>query len=176
MSEDMDKEWEEKLMNYARELPVDALPSSMLEERTVRELRSRGLLRKRRGIPSVWLVGSVAASLALFATGIVVGQYLGTRNTATVFAEIQRNDAAARVQQAGSAYVQALQSLRSGGGGRDSAQAREVALTALHAAANEMVSIAPNDPVVAKILQGLEQEKKQTEPRSNKSQRNVVWF
>jgi len=58
------------------------VPSALLEERTVNELRSRGLLsHKKRSFPLSWMVGSVAASVALFATGIVVGQWMGTRNT-----------------------------------------------------------------------------------------------
>lgn len=183
MNEEFDKEWEEKLMSYASELPVDTMPSRTLEERTVKELRARGVLRKRQIIPTTWLVGSVAASLALFAMGVVVGQYLGTRNTANMFVAMRNQDAAAQVQQAGSAYVHAMESLvntaqQNRVKGKDNAQAREVALTALHAAANQVVRIAPNDPVVAKILQGIEQEQKQTDTSNGKKtpQRNVVWF
>ena len=80
--------------------------------------------------------------------------------------------------------MQALESLVSAAQqnrvrGVDNTQAREVALTALHEAANEVVRIAPNDPVVAKILQGIEQERKQADTRNGKAtqpQRNVVWF
>lgn len=179
MNDELDQEWEAKLMQYANELPSEQLPSSMLEERTVRELRARGLLRKKRILPLTWLAGSVAASLALFATGVVVGQYLGTRSTVQMFAQ---KDAAAQVQQTGSAYVQALEQLvsvaqRNRGSARDSSQAREVALTALHEAANQVARIAPNDPVTAKILQGMQQEQKQSDKRSGRpAQHNVVWF
>jgi hypothetical protein len=39
------------------------------------------------------------------------------------------------------------------------------------------VRLAPNDPVVAKILQGIEQEKKQTQTRTGRSnERQIVWF
>jgi hypothetical protein len=184
MNEDMDREWEEQLMSYARELPAERMPSALLEERTVRELRKRGLLRRKRNISMPWLAGSVAASLALFATGVVVGQYVGTRNTADLVANLRHTDAsgaAAKVQQTGTAYVQALETLntvahQNRGSGQD-AQAREVALTALHEAANQMVRLAPNDPVVAKILQGLEQESKQNQARTGKQvKRQIVWF
>jgi hypothetical protein len=156
----------------------------MLEERTVRELRKRGLLRRKRNISTPWLMGSIAASLALFATGVVVGQYLGTRNTADLVANLRHTDtstAAAQVQQTGTAYVHALETLNTvahqNRGGAQDAQAREVALTALHEAANQMVRLAPNDPVVAKILQGLEQESKQNQQRTGKpAQRQIVWF
>jgi hypothetical protein len=180
-----DQEWE-GIMNQVRQLPDELLPSAMLEERTVRELRRRGLLRRKPSISAGWLAGSIAASLALFATGVVVGQVLATRTTVGVVAEIQnKNDAAAaaaQVQQTGTAYVQALEALvnaagQSQGGAQDATQAREVALTALHEAANEVVRLAPNDPVVAKILQGIEQERQQSQSRNGRSSdRQIVWF
>ncbi|MGQ0815029.1 MAG: hypothetical protein ACT4O1_11255 [Gemmatimonadota bacterium] len=184
MSEEFDKEWEERLNSYASELPMEKTPSPLLEERTVRQLRKRGLLRKTRSLPIAWLVGSIAASLALLATGVVIGQYLGTRNTVQAIAQIQnRGDAAAaaaHVQQTGTAYVQALEALVSAAhqnqNGQVNPQAREVALTALHEAANEVVRLAPNDPVVAKILQGIEQEKKQSQTGNARTQRQIVWF
>jgi hypothetical protein len=185
MNEDTDREWEAKLMMYARELPEEAMPSPLLEERTVHALRKKGLLRKARSFPAVWLAGSIAASLALFATGVVVGQYLGTRNTVQAIAQIQNGDAAAaaaRVQQTGTAYVHAMTALvnaaqQNQSRGQDASQAREVALTALHEAANEVVRLAPNDPVVAKILQGIEQQRQQTQPRTARSaDRQIVWF
>lgn len=183
---DNDKEWEAKLMTYARELPDEVMPSPLLEERTVRALRKKGLLRRARSFPTVWLAGSIAASLALFATGVVVGQYLGTRNTVQAIAQIQNSGdaaaAAAQVQQTGTAYVQAMAALvnaaqQNQSRGQDASQAREVALTALHEAANEVVRLAPNDPVAAKILQGLEQQRMQAQPRTARpSDRQIVWF
>lgn len=183
---EFDKVWE-GIMNQARQLPDEGLPSALLEERTVRELRRRGLLKRKRSISNAWLAGSIAASLALFATGVVVGQYLGTRSAVSVVAEMQSmNDAgraAAQVQQTGTAYVQALAALvntarQSQPGGPEAAHAREVALTALHEAANEIVRLAPNDPVAAKILQGIEQEKKQKQNGSSRpdADRQIVWF
>jgi hypothetical protein len=185
MNEEMnEQEWKETLMSYTRELPEDSAPSALLEERTVRELRRRGLLRRKRSIPAAWLAGSVAASLALFATGVVVGQLLATRSAVTAVAQLQQQDAvaaAAHVQQTGTAYVQALEALvnaaRSQNNGQDPRVARDVALTALHQAANEVVRLAPNDPVVAKILQGIEQERQQSQTRTGRpSDRQIVWF
>lgn len=186
MNEEFDKDWEEKLMSYASTLPDEKMPSALLEERTVRALRSRGLLRKKRAFSTPWLVGSVAASLALFATGVVVGQALNTRSTIKAVAEIQHQQdaagAAAQVQRTGSAYVQALEVLvntahQNADRGTDSLQAREVALTALHEAANEVVRLAPNDPVVAKILQGIDQEKRQSQSHVGRQpERKIVWF
>jgi len=85
------------------------------------------------------------------------------------------------VQQTGSAYVQALEALVTAAnqnqGPQQSAQAREVALTALHAAANEVVRLAPNDPVASKILQGIEQARRQAQPLEEQDAgRKIVWF
>ena len=179
-----EQNWEARYMEMIRELPQDVMPSALLEERTVRELRSRGLLRRQRWLPTSWLVGSIAASIALFASGVVVGQWLGTRSTIETVATIANNNpaaAAAHVQQTGTAYVQALEALVNAANGQgqqqQSAQAREVALTALHAAANEVVRLAPNDPVATKILQGIEQAQRQAQPREERdSGRKIVWF
>src|SRR5688500_19373336 len=67
MSNEFD--WEARYMEMVQELPRDAMPGALLEERTVKELRGRGLLRRQRWLPPSWLVGSVAASIALFAIG-----------------------------------------------------------------------------------------------------------
>src|SRR5688500_2289513 len=136
-------------MEMLQELPRDAVPSALLEERTVRELRSCGLLRNARWLPNSWLVGSVAASIALFAVGVVVGQWMGTRNTINTVASLQQTtpaSAAAAVQQTGTAYVQALEALVSIANAQTpqtqpSPQARQVALSALHAAANEVIRL-----------------------------------
>lgn len=180
MSNEFD--WEAEYSEMIRELPMDAAPSALLEERTVQELRSRGLLRRQRYLPTSWMVGSVAASIALFATGVVVGQWMGTRNTISTVAEIANTATAAEhVQQTGSAYVQALEALVNSAsqnqGVQQSAQAREVALTALHAAANEVIRLAPNDPVATKILQGIEQARRQSQPLGEQDDgRKIVWF
>ena len=130
-------------------------------------------------------MGSAAASIALFATGVVVGQWMGTRNTISTVAEIANQSttaaAAAQVQQTGTAYVQALEALVNSAHQaqeqQPNPQAREVALTALHAAANEVVRLAPNDPVATKILQGIEQARRQAEPNENSGDaRKIVWF
>ena len=177
-AEDFDWVYLEKI----RELPMDAAPSALLEERTVKELRSRGLLRRPRIFPASWLVGTVAASIALFASGVVVGQWMGTRTTISTVAEIASTATAAEhVQQTGSAYVHALEALVTSANQnqlpQQSAQAREVALTALHAAANEVVRLAPNDPVATKILQGIEQARRQSQPLDEQDAgRKIVWF
>jgi hypothetical protein len=174
-------EWEAAYNKLLDELPLEGQPSALLEERTVRELRRRGLLRRQRWLSAPWLTGAVAASIALFASGVAVGQWMGTRTAATI-AQNNTASVAAQVQRTGSAYVQALEALVNSANQlpapQQSAQAREVALTALHAAANEVVRLAPNDPVATKILLGIEQARRQSQPRAQRdtSARQIVWF
>jgi len=155
-------------------LPRERDPGRLLEERTVRALRQEGLLGASGPVDSMrdrdgdrlrhgWWRGAaaVAAGIALFVGGLSVGQAMGARQTAdalhTVFEE---RDArlAARVQRAGSDYVASLVALSEADGSfrADSSQALEVALTALWAAANEIVRLTPDDPLAARILQGFE--------------------
>jgi len=174
-----DKEWEDKLMSYAQALP-EKMPSALLEERTVRELRRRGLLQRKQVIPRMWLTGSVAASLLLFASGVVLGQYLAGRNTAKIVAAASSVESVESVRKTGDAYVQALEKLVNSTpqtqNRQDSTHAREVALTALHQAANEVARLAPNDPVVAQIIRGIEQERMDQTRKGRTPDRNIVWF
>jgi hypothetical protein len=180
-----DREWEERLAAMAQALKRESEPSRLLEERTVSALRTRGILqsRKQSRFSTIWLAGGMAASLAFFATGVVVGQWLGTRHTAEVVAVVQQNDAlqaAAQVQRAGSEYVSALQAMAryADAGHREvSSQGREVALTALYAAANEVVRLAPNDPIAAEILRGFQSVRQQRAVQQNTApDRRIIWF
>ena len=157
-------------------LPREREPGRMLEERTVRALREEGLLVPETGNASraqsaagmdarhrPWWrsAAAIAAGLALFAGGLSVGQMLGARQTVDAFQTVFEDGdvlLAAQVQRAGSDYVAALAALSAtdGGAAADTSQALEVALTALWAAANEIVRLAPDDPVTARILQGFE--------------------
>ena len=157
-------------------LPREREPGRMLEERTVKALRDEGLIgssaltggrtRERpgtdvRGRPWWRSAAAIAAGLALFAGGLSVGQMLGARQTADAFQTVfEEGDVrlASQVQRAGSDYVAALAALTRADGtaAADTGQALEVALTALWAAANEIVRLAPDDPLTARILQGFE--------------------
>ncbi|MGD2217541.1 MAG: hypothetical protein PVJ64_12375 [Gemmatimonadales bacterium] len=167
-------------------LPRERMPSRVAEERTVRALKERGIIRSRpllAGARLPWLAAGIAAALALFVSGLAVGQAMGVRQTADALANVytQPTDlAAARVQSTGSAHREALAALVTATGGaepQEVEQAREVALAAFWAAANEIVRLAPDDPVALRILQEAE--------RSNAGGRgagaaddttNVVWF
>jgi hypothetical protein len=90
---------------------------------------------------------AAAAAVALFASGLAVGQWVGGRHTADALLEMRKQDAAssaAAVQQAGSAYLSALDKLSSASSSstansQDMVAARQAAQTVLHQAANEMV-------------------------------------
>ena len=156
-------------------LPRETDPGRLLEERTVRALREKGLLAASRasgiavsppahsrehGRPWWRSAAALAAGIALFAGGMSIGQILGSRQTAEAFQSVfEEGDVrlASQVQRAGSEYVAALEALADvDGAAADSGQALEVALTALWAAANEIVRLAPDDPLAARILQGFE--------------------
>lgn len=170
-------------------LARERMPSRLLEERTVRVLRERGFLRpagrrRRLLLPPSWIAAGIAAALALFTSGVAVGQWLGTRETADALAQIQGSDDAAesalRVQRAGSAYVAALTQLveaADSASASEATQAREVALAALWAAANEIVRLAPDDPVTGQILRGFERARQQTGIEDEQPPvRQVIWF
>ena len=179
---DADRAWEERWQMMASGLSREREASQLLEERTVSTLRERGLLRARRTfrVNPAWLTGAIAASIALFATGVVVGQWLGTRNTANVMMALSRNDparTAAQVQRAGTQYVNALQALGQLADSTNNlpAQGREVALAALYAAANEVLRFAPDDPLAEEILRGFQRIRLQ-QPVQPEPSRQIIWF
>ena len=171
-----------ELREALRALPRERDPGALLEERTVRALRERGLLVARSGragvrrIPAAWLGGAVAAGLALFASGIALGQWMGTRHTAEVVEVVRAQDArqaALQVQQTGTAYVQALARMAEvDSAGAPSAEGREVAVRLLRAAADEMVRIAPDDPVASGILAGFQR----ADTAAARQAQRTVWF
>lgn len=173
------------------ELPREREPGSLLEERTVRALRTRELLReappraaRRLRFPAAWISGAIAAGIALFLGGLATGQYLGGRQADRMLSQIQRRDAqqaALMVQQTGSAYLQALSQfaqVADTSRGAQSAQGREVASRMLRAAANEVVKLNPNDPVASGILAAFDRAAPApgAAPRDTAARQNVVWF
>ncbi len=171
-------------------LPREAAPSRILEERVVQALREDGFLespatlapgRGRKTRDRSWYrpwmaVASVAASVALFASGVVLGQWMGAQSTTQAFIQVREQDAtqlALRIQEAGSAYVSALAALGELGVGGD--EGREVALGALYGAANELARMSPEDAEVLRILQILE-ERRDREEGWDADDRNTVWF
>lgn len=171
-------------------LPKEVMPSRLLEERIVSELKARGYLGERHPRRPAWrtawgpfpIAAAAAAGIALFASGLALGQWLGSRHTAETMLAVQRQDAAtaaSAVQRTGAAYLSALGALAQASASSDPAEvarARETAQNVLHEAANEMVRMAPDDPVSAHILQGLEKAKVQATPASADGKQRLVWF
>ena len=170
-------------------LPREREPGRLLEERTVRGLRERGLLQAptaaRRGLrfPAAWITGAIAAGVALFLGGLATGQYVASRNATQMVTAVQQHDAqqaALMVQQTGSAYVQALSRLSQVSdttrAGRQ--QGREVATSMLRAAADEVVRLNPNDPVASGILAAFDRANTQQAraQRDTTGKQSVVWF
>ncbi len=177
--EELTREEQAALESLSRERE----PSQLLEERTIRALRNEGLLalssRRRRSWALV--AAMIAASAVLFLGGIATGQWLTNRQTANTITAMERNNAmqaAMLVQRTGSAYARAIAALSHMPDSADSryvAQGREVALTALYAAANEVVRLAPDDPVVVRILQVLDHDRERADSTFDGTHR-VIWF
>ena len=169
-------------------LPREVAPPESLEERTVAALRQHGQLpipivtarRQDARTPrtNYWI--AAAAAVAVFGSGLSVGQYVGFRS-ATRMVEISSRtsvaEAAAHVRRTGDLYVAALASL---GNLRDTTDvqgrdlARKFAVAALGAAAEEVAHIAPDDPLAAAVLRGLNQRNHQQDPSA--PSRTVVWY
>lgn len=168
-------------------LPRERRPGDLLEERTVRALRAAGVLqpavgeaRRRTGGR---LAVAAAAALALMAGSFAAGQWTGSRQTAGAMLALQEQNGqrvAASVQQAGTAYVTALTALARLAQARDGEelnQGREVALSALHAAADQIVRLDPDDPLAARILQALDEAATQEDAGTAAAgRRDLYWF
>lgn len=166
-----------------RSLARERLPSARLEERTVNVLRQSGLVGgRRRSLPAAWWAAGLAASIALFACGVAAGLWVGARQTAAAVAAQQRasrEELAAVLERTGTAYVSALARLAETNveRGAENTAARDVAVQILHQAANEVVRLAPNDPLAVKILQGFDHAAQQREPAAGRERRRqIVWF
>jgi hypothetical protein len=174
-----------------RSLPREREPSELLEERTVRALRARGLLQPRRraghalrarALEPAWITAAAAAVVAVFATGFAVGQWLESRQTRDVLIALRRHDAVqatAMVERAGSAYIEALTNLANVADSSRTpavAQGRQAAVDILHAAASQLVRLEPDDPLAAKILQGLDRVTVRDSTDLSAADRRLVWF
>lgn len=157
-------------------LPKERVPSAFLEERVVRTLRRRGALkassRRTIEITNKRLMGAVAACLAFVVCGFAMG--LLATPSQYVSPPVATTDAgpvpvALSVQEAGTAYVTALErlSLMSSSAKSDDArntdelrQGREAALITLYTAADEMAKIIPKDQLSKCIVNAIETTEK----------------
>jgi hypothetical protein len=135
----------------------ERVPGRLLEERTVRELRARGLLRQPQP-HRAWWAAAAAAAVAFFATGYAVGQRSASLAIVETAVESQQRvamETALQVQRAGSAWIASLSALAELSVDADSEalqQGREAARSALYAAALELAGLTPGDPVAARLL------------------------
>lgn len=144
MSEmDRDRELEARLARAPRE----AEPARDLWPEVERAIE------ERRRLPRLPL--QIAAALALFAGGVLVGQRWGEPPRAEAPAPQPTRGplaAAAEVQRAGSAYVSALSRLDESVGEEERDQGVDAALSAFQGAAFELVRLRPDDPQAGRIL------------------------
>jgi hypothetical protein len=170
-------------------LPRERIPSAALEERVVAALRAEGLLGNAspgaRPAPRPmrpWMAAAVAAGLALFASGVAVGQWHAGRGVADALsAALDRTadpaQAATEVQEAGSEYVRAvahLAELAGDGRGSDVASGTEAARVALHAAALELARLSPDDATLRLVLAVLEE--RAGAAADSVAPRKTIWF
>ncbi len=167
-------------------LPKEREPGRLLEERTVQALRDRRLIgasRLRRPYGRApMLAAGLAASVALFVSGVAVGQWLGSRTVTDTVIAVQQQSAmqtAAAVQRAGSAYVTALTTLARIADTSNApavSQGREAALTALYAATHELVLLAPEDPLAVTLRDGLARARQAGATAEAEETQRLVWF
>ncbi len=191
MFDDPRDEWSPAERRAFDALPRETEPKADLEERTVALLRAHGQLpipiaegraiaRGPKSRRPLWIGVAVAASLAIFASGMAVGQLTATRSLVTITQatrDITAAQAADHIQQAGRLYIQSLASLNQlpdSGNPEARDRARRVALSMLGLAAQEVAHIAPDDPLAAAVLRGLDQRGKEQRPAP--PSRTVVWF
>jgi hypothetical protein len=164
-----------------------------LEDRLVRQLRREGLVRRPEGrtFPDIarlftapWprTLAAAAVLALLLAASYLTGFRAGARETAgAVLAgrERERGETVLAVQQAGTAYLEALRELVSHSAVATTpewARGRNAALDALHAAAGEMVRIAPDDPVAGYLIQALDRTRPDIAEYTRPDSSLVIWF
>ena len=85
MSDQHGDEMTPELGAELRGLPRELAPSDLLEERVVRTLKSRSLLGPRRtGSRFSRWAAAVAAALALFFSGLILGERIATKRAAEI--------------------------------------------------------------------------------------------
>jgi len=155
---DRDRELEVRLARApreadpARDLWPDLARAIAAEQATVPEIAAADGPRPRPLVPRLPL--QVAAALALFAGGILVGQRWGEPSRMGTPERVPDGPlaAATEVQRAGSAYVSALSRLDESAGPLEREQGVDAALSTLQGAAWELVRLRPDDPQAGRIL------------------------
>jgi hypothetical protein len=168
-------------------LPREQTPSPFLEERVVRALRERGLLRPRRRrtveLTVLRVAVAVAAGIVLLLGGFVVGRWTGARPSGPVDTrpiEASQLALAASLQRAGTAYLAALEDLASSDNAprsEEMRQGREVALTTLYTAAGEVSRIVPKSHMARQLLQALDLAVQRDPAKQDEGKaERLIWF
>ncbi len=175
-------------------LPRERIPDRALKERTVSSLKERGLLSERgrwilreRSRPGItlspaWAAVAAAAMIAIAVGAYALGQWTGSHQTTKAMLAVQEQNGlrlAAEVQRTGTAYVTALNTLVENLEGQDpelQAQGRQVAISALYAAADLVVNIAPDEPVAQNIVWALDQSEEVSAESKTPPPKHFVWF
>ena len=136
----------------ARDLWPEVARAIAVEPAVAGESATADGARLRRRVPRLTL--QIAAALALFAGGILVGREWSEPSRVEAPAPVPEGPlaAAAEVQRAGSAYVSALSRLDERAGALERDQGVDVALSTLQGAAYELVRLRPDDPQAGRIL------------------------
>jgi hypothetical protein len=137
-------------------------PSRELEDRVVRALRERALLRppsttRAHGVTplrlrsrAVWFAGAAAAAVT-FAVGVQVGERMNTiARDVPPSHESASSASASRVRRAAFEYITALSAVRN----TDSA-ARAASVATFHSVTGQIVRLAPDGDIAAAIRAGL---------------------
>jgi hypothetical protein len=181
-----------------RDLPRERVPPAALEERVVKALRAERLLNPDVASPAPelhrpgstrtgmrpWLVAAAAAGIALFASGVAVGQWMTGRGVAHAVSAALDTDptqAATQVQETGSEYVRAVARLAElasaqPGDTAEVASGAEAARVALHAAALELARVNPDDPTLKLVLAVLEERAGAPPDSADSGARRTIWF
>jgi hypothetical protein len=161
-------------------LSRERLPSPEVEERIVEQLRAHGVIRSVGVVTRSslrWRVLAAAASIALFVAGFGAGRVSQSAGLSG-FTPAGTSGHADQIQRAALDYVRAIAVLA------DTTvpvaqndDAREAIVTTLGAVANEVLRVAPDDPLAASILSGLEWRGRTPQTTSaTVPARRVAWF
>jgi len=162
-------------------LPRERLPGRGLEERTVSALRQRKILRPRPAFTPVHVGLAAAAGFVLFFAGVLYGQWRvdGAAGGQSVQQPAGGTQTASElVELTGTAYVNALSSFALSSDSTNTEEwirGRRAALEVFREAANEVVVLVPDDPLVEDILRGME-EVERVKNSGSEETRQIVWF
>ena len=168
-------------------LPKERMPTAALEDRVVSALRDRGVLlaRGRRVIrlTSLRVAGAVAAAVVLVLGGFTAGFWASSMSAARTplyTRDLSNISTAATLQQAGTAYLIALEDLAAlpdSTHGEEMLQGREVALRTLFTATEQVTRMVPKEYLAGQLLQVIQtSEETDLNHRQKRASHQAIWF